>query len=143
MRRPRADGTCSLDAPSHTPVLLLCLQTGGIFIPTLRMRASFLFTRVVFPVFTSWRHRRETRASPLLLAPVCLVLPPGHTPTYSGVWERGLSSPCPVILFILGVFVHRWEKEMATHSSILAERILWTEELGGLLSVGSHRVGHD
>ena len=35
------------------------------------------------------------------------------------------------------------EKEMATHSCILAWRILWTEELGGLLSTGSHRVGHD
>ena len=35
------------------------------------------------------------------------------------------------------------EKEMATHSSILAQRILWTEEPGGLLSVGFHRVGHD
>ena len=33
-----------------------------------------------------------------------------------------------------------WEKEMATHSSILAWRILWTEESGGLLSIGSHRV---
>ena len=32
---------------------------------------------------------------------------------------------------------------MATHSSILAWRIPGTEELGGLLSVGSHRVGHD
>ena len=35
------------------------------------------------------------------------------------------------------------EKEMATHSSILAWRIPWTEEPGGLPSVGSHRVGHD
>ena len=35
------------------------------------------------------------------------------------------------------------EKEMATHSSILAWRILWTEEPGGLLSMGLHRVGHD
>ena len=34
------------------------------------------------------------------------------------------------------------EKEMATHSSILAGRIPWTEEPGGLPSVGSHRVGH-
>ena len=32
---------------------------------------------------------------------------------------------------------------MATHSSILAERILWTEKPGGLLSIGSHRVGHN
>ena len=32
---------------------------------------------------------------------------------------------------------------MATHSSILALRIPWTEEPGGLLSIGSHRVGHN
>ena len=35
------------------------------------------------------------------------------------------------------------EKEMATHSSVLARRILWTEEPGGLPSMGSHRVAHD
>ena len=36
-----------------------------------------------------------------------------------------------------------WEKKMATHSSILAWRILWTEEPGGLQSMGSQRVQHD
>ena len=35
------------------------------------------------------------------------------------------------------------EKEMATHSSILAWRIPWTEEPGGLQSTGSQRVGQD
>ena len=35
------------------------------------------------------------------------------------------------------------EKEMATHSSILAWRIPRTEEPGGLQSMGSQRVGHD
>ena len=35
------------------------------------------------------------------------------------------------------------EKGMATHSSILASRIPWTEEPGGLQSMESHRVGHD
>ena len=35
------------------------------------------------------------------------------------------------------------EKEMATHSSILAWRIPWTEEPGGLQSTGSQRVGHN
>ena len=35
------------------------------------------------------------------------------------------------------------EKEMATHSSILAWRIPWTEEPGGLQSTGSQRVGYD
>ena len=40
-----------------------------------------------------------------------------------------------------------WEdalkKEMATHSSTLAWKIPWTEEPGGLQSVGSQRVGHN
>ena len=35
------------------------------------------------------------------------------------------------------------EKEMATHSSILAWRLPWTEEPGGLQSLQSQRVGHD
>ena len=35
------------------------------------------------------------------------------------------------------------EEDMATHYSILAWRILWTEEPGGLQSIGSQRVGHD
>ena len=35
------------------------------------------------------------------------------------------------------------ENEMATHSSVLAWRIPWTEEPGGLQSTGSQRVGHD
>ena len=38
---------------------------------------------------------------------------------------------------------HALEKEMATHSSVLAWRIPGTAEPGGLRSVGSHRVGHD
>ena len=35
------------------------------------------------------------------------------------------------------------EKGIATHSGILAWRIPWTEEPGGLLSMGSQRVGND
>ena len=35
------------------------------------------------------------------------------------------------------------EEEMATHSSILAWRIPWTEEPGGLQSMGLQRIGHD
>ena len=35
------------------------------------------------------------------------------------------------------------EEGMATHSSFLAWRILWTREPGGLQSIGSQRVGHD
>ena len=38
---------------------------------------------------------------------------------------------------------HALEKEMATHSTVLAWRIPGTGEPGGLPSMGSHRVGHD
>ena len=46
-------------------------------------------------------------------------------------WVRSLGQEDPL------------EKEMATHSSILAWRIPWTEEPGGLQSTGLQRVGHD
>ena len=46
---------------------------------------------------------------------------------------------CYVSLFLM----FKVEKGMATHSSIPAWRILWTEEPGGLQSIGSQRVGHD
>ena len=41
------------------------------------------------------------------------------------------------------VFYDLLEKEMATHSSILAWKIPRTKEPGGILSMGSHRVGQD
>ena len=40
----------------------------------------------------------------------------------------------------LGIYL---QKGMATHSSILAWRIPWTEKYGGLQSMGSQRIGHD
>ena len=45
--------------------------------------------------------------------------------------------------FTFTFHLHALEKEMATHSSVLAWRILGTGEPGGLLSMGPHRVGHD
>ena len=53
-----------------------------------------------------------------------------------------LWSECPLVLLV-EIITFDSEKDMATHSSILAWRILWTEEPGGLLSMGSHRVGHN
>ena len=47
--------------------------------------------------------------------------------------------PVPIYFLLWGV----GEKEMATHSSILAWRIPWAEEPGGLQSMGLHRVGYD
>ena len=54
-----------------------------------------------------------------------------HLPAMRETWVRFLGREDPL------------EKEMATHSSILAWRIPWTEEPGGLQSTGSQRVGHD
>ena len=45
--------------------------------------------------------------------------------------------------FIFTFHFHALEKEMATHSSVLAWRIAGMGEPGGLPSMGSHRVGHD
>ena len=45
--------------------------------------------------------------------------------------------------FTLAFHFHALEKEMTAHSSVLAWRIPWTEEPGGLPSMASHRVGHD
>ena len=45
--------------------------------------------------------------------------------------------------FTLTFHFHALEKEMATHSSVLAWRIPGTGEPGGLPSMGSHTVGHD
>ena len=44
---------------------------------------------------------------------------------------------------IIKLIAYRLEKEMATHSNILAWRIPGTEETSGLPSMGSHRVIHD
>ena len=45
--------------------------------------------------------------------------------------------------FTFTFHLHALEKEMATHSSVLAWRIPGAGEPGGLLSLGSHRVRHD
>ena len=55
----------------------------------------------------------------------------------------GLQSQTRLSDFPFTFHFHALEKEMATHSSVLARRIPETEEPGGLPSMGSHRVGHD
>ena len=52
-------------------------------------------------------------------------------PEMRGTWVRSLDQEDPL------------EKEMATHSSILAWTIPWTEKTGGLQSMGPQKVGHN
>ena len=54
-----------------------------------------------------------------------------HLPAIWETWVRSLGGEDPL------------EEGMATHSSILAWRMSWTEEPGGLQSIGLHRVRHD
>ena len=54
-----------------------------------------------------------------------------HLPAMQETWVQSLGREDPL------------EKEMATHSSILAWRIPWMEKRGRLQSTGSQRVGHD
>ena len=54
-----------------------------------------------------------------------------NLPAMQDTWVQSLGQEDPL------------EKEMAIHSSILAWRIPWTEESGGLQAMGSQRVGHN
>ena len=64
-----------------------------------------------------------------------------------GAWWTAVygvaKSQARVSNFIFTFHFHALEKEMATHSSVLAWRISGTREPGGLPSMGSHRVGQD
>ena len=64
-----------------------------------------------------------------------------------GAWEaavHGIAKSWTQLSDLTFTFhFHALEKEMATHSSVLAWRIPGTVEPGGLPSMGSHRVGHD
>ena len=70
-----------------------------------------------------------------------------ENPMDGGAWWAAVhgvaKSRTQVSDFTLTFHFHPLEKAMATHSSVLAWRILGTGEPGGLPSVGSHRVRHD
>ena len=67
--------------------------------------------------------------------------------TYTSTAPFWISVVCSISLLtdiqVMSTFILLLEKEMATHSSIIAWRIPGTEEPDGLLSTGSLRVGHD
>ena len=70
-----------------------------------------------------------------------------ENPMDRGAWwavVHGVArSPTQLSDFLFTFHFHALEKEMATYSSVLAWRIPGTGEPGGLLSMGSHRVGHN
>ena len=86
-----------------------------------------------------YKRRRQWQPTPVLL--------PGKNPMDRGAWwaaVHGVSrSRTRLIDFTFTFHFHALDKEMASHSSVLAWRIPGTGEPGGLPSLGSHRVGHD
>ena len=70
-----------------------------------------------------------------------------ENPMAGGAWWAAVHgvarSQAQLSDFTFTFHIDALEKEMATHSSILAWRIPGTREPGGLLSMGSHRAGHD
>ena len=70
-----------------------------------------------------------------------------ENPTDGGAWKAAVhgvaESWTRLSDFTFTFHFHALEKEMATHSTVLAWRIPGMGEPGGLPSVGSHRVGHD
>ena len=92
---------------------------------------------VLYVLYTLER-RRQWHPTPVLL--------PGKSMDRGAWWAavHGVAkSRTRLSDFTFTFLFHALEKEMATHSSILAWRIPGTAEPGGLPSMGSHRVGHD
>ena len=104
----------------------------------------FLWTKSsksgVYFILTAHLYSREGGGTPLQYS--CL-----ENPMDGGAWWAAVhgvtKSRTRLSDFTFTFHFHTLEKEMATHSSVLAWRIPGTGEPGGLLSMGSHRVGHD
>ena len=79
--------------------------------------------------------------------PHCCILSCLPKPMDGGAWWAAVhevaTSRTRLSDFPVTFHFHALEKEMATHSSVLAWRIPGTGESGGLPSMGSHRIGHD
>ena len=103
----------------------------------------FLFLNFCLVLGTSVNHgHKEQRSNGTPLQHSCL-----ENPMDGGAWwatVHGVAkSRTGQSDFTFTFHFHALEKEMATHSSVLAWRIPGTGEPPGLPSMGSHRVGHD
>ena len=137
--RPRLSDLASLGCAyttyyGHT----ICMYIHGIYI-------CYAFPRVL------WKNLKELFGQPSIcirrrqwhpLQDSCL-----ENPMDGGAWWAAVHGVAEgrtrLSDFTFTFHFHALEKEMATHSSVLAWRIPGAGESGGLPSMGSHRVGHD
>ena len=129
-------------ADGERATLLALMDHSLGFWATQIIEQNFTYGCNLFPTQT-WRNRCEwALASGTPLQYSCL-----ENPMDGGAWWAAVhgvaKSRTRLSDFTFTFHFHALEKEMATHSSVLAWRIPGTGEPGGLLSMGSHRVGHD
>ena len=140
--------------PGVSPGWKLCVPgaftlASGCEIQEIHLPESFhFFPTVLFCFVSSWRLSLSRNCQLMFLMTVALGRPVKNNPSTVGLasvviqmvkqlpamretWVRSLGWEDPL------------EKEMATHSSILAWKIPWMEEPGRLQSMGSQRVGYD
>ena len=100
-----------------------------------------------FQSVIGWIHRRGTCGyKGLAVSPINTtwwLMKPKYTRIDQGFRASLVSQTVKNLSVMSETWVQSLEKEMATHSSILAWRIPWTEEPGGLQTMGSQRVGHN
>ena len=118
---------------SHHPLLFSAWYQ---YICSLHLSLSFCFAnKIIYTIFLG-----EGNGTPLQYS--CL-----ENPMDGGAWwatVHGVAKSWTQLSdFTFTFHFHALEKEMATHSNVLAWRIPGTGEPGGLASMGSHRAGHD
>ena len=117
----------------------LCLPLFWMTLTFLKT-ATQLFYRISLNLWLSDVSFREGNGTPLQYS--CLENPMDGGASWAAV--HGVAKSRTWLSDFTSTFhFHALEKEMETHSSVLAWRIPGTVEPGGLPSMGSHRVGHD
>ena len=130
--------TSQLDVPDLYLKITMTLPTGRIYFSQVKKNDSLLYQ--IYFQRTLYRKYINFLGTPLQYS--CL-----ENPMDGGAWKAAVHGVAEgrtrLSDFTFTFHFHALEKEMATHSSVLAWRIPGTGEPGRLPSMGSHRVGHD
>ena len=131
----------------------MAFNPGSLWVENKVYSRAALSSEAQGPLLSPLRFLKDSRFAVVRLKPYFLARPQPEA-DFSSYHQRPLVA-CLVVQLVKNLLAVQetwvwslgWEdpqkKEMATHSSILAWRIPWTEEPGGLQSMGSQRVVHD